>query len=95
MSGATHTPGPWNVREWTCHARTTVFVPDPSHFSNLRVVAECVDEADARLVAAAPDLLAALREIEAVVLRRGYTQRGAAEMADLAAAAIAKAEGRS
>jgi len=64
------TPGRWCARNWNCYAATTVVVDDPSAVGGLRVVAECagygnglsVDrEADARLIAAAPDLLEALR----------------------------------
>lgn len=76
-----HTPGPWVARNWSCHAPTTVMcevegkrggAPWPD------VIAECsgngerfedgVVEANARLIAAAPDLLeamiASLREWE-------------------------------
>lgn len=70
MSG--HTQGPWVAKNWTCHAPTTVMrstIPGEN-----QVIAECSGngtlfpqemlEANARLIAAAPDLLAAL--IEAV-----------------------------
>lgn len=54
-----HTPGPWQAVEWSCHAATTIKAGDI-------VIAECsgagryINEslADARLIAAAPDLLA-------------------------------------
>ena len=61
--GADHTPGPWTVdprtdprteqvdRYWLLYASTDL---------DYDIVAEVYSEADARLIAAAPDLLAAL-----------------------------------
>lgn len=54
------TTGPWRARRWTCHAATSVTVFDPNSVTGARIVAECETEADARLIAAAPDMLAAL-----------------------------------
>jgi hypothetical protein len=59
----THTPGPWQAIEWTCHAPTTVVVDDYTVVTKKRVVAECDNTADARLIAAAPDLLDALQAV--------------------------------
>lgn len=61
MSADQHTPGPWQAIKWTCNAPTTVLVDDFTEFTKKRVVAECSKTADARLIAAAPELLAALR----------------------------------
>ena len=91
MSNSTtenHTQGPWQAVKWTCHAATTIKAGDV-------VVAECsgfgryADEslADARLIAAAPDLLAALQEI---VKNDPYNQSSSGI---IARAAIAKATG--
>lgn len=65
---AQHTPGPWHAQHWACHAPTTVGAinPDTGEFAP---IAECTghgrpsDEclADARLIAAAPELLDALQ----------------------------------
>jgi hypothetical protein len=65
---AQHTPGPWSARHWVCHAATTVVREVDGR---VEVIAECsgfgryADEslADARLIAAAPDLLAALKSL--------------------------------
>jgi len=58
------TPGPWTAEAWNCRAKTTV------RAGNL-VVAECSGhgryapdcEGDARLIAAAPELLTALQKL--------------------------------
>ena len=97
-----HTPGPWM---WDCD----VIKNDPLERVRYRVVArgktvtQCYysssDESaqhDARLIAAAPDLLEALREYRAAIL---FAQDKQALMSaiksadDKARAAIAKAEG--
>lgn len=54
---ATHTPGPWHAQNWTRHAAATVLVDDALAVTGKRVIADCGTEADARLIAAAPDLL--------------------------------------
>jgi hypothetical protein len=56
---------------WTCHAATTVVKDDPSVLTGTRVIAECETEEYARLFAAAPGLLAALRQIDADVEQLG------------------------
>lgn len=98
-----HTPGPWHIERGTsvyvraddahhvgpiCSIRSRLDYPgmDP-------IVAETLD-ANARLIAAAPDLLAALRSL---VMEHGGTlgcQRGD-ERAVAVRAAIAKATGES
>jgi hypothetical protein len=64
VSALQRTPGPWRAESWTqppaCGA-ITVLADDPSHFSGRQVVAECTNEADALLIAAAPELLEALK----------------------------------
>jgi hypothetical protein len=86
MSGK-HTPGPWRA------SRKSVFVNDIHN----RVVAEVVDrkdsrEANAHLLAAAPDLLAALQAARKWLVVNDDSRC----QSDLKAveAAIAKAEGR-
>lgn len=69
---AKHTPGPWVAREWVCRAKTSVgrasdnllgFEQIAECSGNGRQVSPEQEEADARLIAAAPDLLAALRDV--------------------------------
>jgi hypothetical protein len=49
--------------------------------------------ANAKLIAAAPDMLEALKQIEPS-LGRGYAPDGSPTLGDIARAAIAKAEGQ-
>ncbi|WP_090545161.1 hypothetical protein [Paraburkholderia caballeronis] len=56
--------GSWHAEYWSCHAKTTVLTIDPTaNVTGKRVIAECDTEEDARLIAAAPDLLALLIEL--------------------------------
>lgn len=104
-----HTPGPWAHTNLTVHTRGTETMPALAIAQILEAgiqteAASSPEEstANARLIAAAPDLLTASRE-GALTLRRWLwtlsAQRGA--VADLEAviarieSAIAKAEGRS
>lgn len=63
-----HTPGPWEAREWSIHAPTSVGTVVNGQF---QLVAECsgtgardlqteIESANARLIAAAPEMLEAL-----------------------------------
>jgi hypothetical protein len=64
----TPTPGPWEAIEWSCHAATTVVT---EHEGHRILIAECSgggrsaaeSVVDARLIAAAPELLEALEDI--------------------------------
>lgn len=82
-----HTPGPW--RYWRQRRPGS---EDTCTFRNirgeeiLRAVTVTITEADARLIAAAPDMLAALQAVIAVADR-------ATDEFDRARAAIAKATG--
>ncbi len=85
MSETKHTPGPWHYNAGGGAVHTTEAVPT-------EVVASFVDEWNGPLIAAAPDLfaaLAALRNAADPVLGRAYVD--ALKDAD---AAIAKAESR-
>lgn len=73
-----HTPGPWTAdgedSDWEIN------------FNGISI-AEVYDEADARLIAAAPDMLAALEAVEADYIK--------ADLRVIVRAAIAKAKGAS
>lgn len=97
MSEAKHTPGPWNV-EVVKTSIGSCFKVMPIHaclyadnlYEHNRLDLEWqTKEADAALIAAAPDLLAALESIE------NDDGRIPKEIWDLRNAAIAKAKGKS
>jgi hypothetical protein len=101
MSDAKHTPGPWKasadmVQHGCCWdvAITAIAPPDHAMYGREKIViAECNNE-DARLICAAPDLLAALEAL----LR--FAENTESELgivlgsANSARAAIAKARGK-
>ena len=82
-----HTPGPWRVGDAGC----SVFGPKKSDGSLPAVIATKVRPGNATLIAAAPDLLAALEAIERG-LTNGQKERGET-FQSIARAAIAKAKG--
>ena len=86
-----HTPGPWTIHETD---RSTLIIKDYTPHAHVGVIAKITwrmvhpaSVANARLIAAAPDLLEALKEIVAISDRKHNAW-------DRAKAAIAKAEGR-
>ncbi len=94
MSAAKHTPGAWQAREWSCHAKTTVAVDDPSWgVTGVRVVAECETPQDARLIAAAPDLLEALQRCQLELRQLTYKDDQITRALDAAYRALNKATG--
>lgn len=89
-----HTPGPWNFR------RDTGYIHD--HDGDGRIVATATygfrsneeNEANSRLISAAPELLAALKRLFATINHPGIP--GAeGSVIEVARAAIAKAQGHS
>jgi predicted aconitase with swiveling domain len=101
-----HTPGPWHVGK-PDQVSTTGYPVIPIYSKTTgQVMSEkgpCVvwathgtAEADAALIAAAPDMLAALKAIVACIPDHGtWDQLDPFKMAAIARAAIAKAEGKS
>lgn len=99
-----HTPGPWEIERgadeflsYGCHVGPAVLL-----FARHPMGARC--EADARLIAAAPDLLEALKDIEEYGVRRRESHGDTLEkrlmdtvedIKEMARAAIAKATGDS
>ena len=97
LSVGTHTPGPWEWKPSGEEANHFMVVKPKGGFNGDAIIAHLRCEENARLIAAAPDLLHALKET-ALALARARTingdlveQRLAADK--LAAHAIAKAEG--
>ena len=92
-----HTPGPWNMQKREPGDKT-IFVSQPADgYHRLRAEIDCDDcdtetaEANARLIAAAPELLEACKLLIEVFNRSGASDYPTVKKA---AAAIAKAEGR-
>lgn len=89
-----HTPGPWqvfNAGHLGCGV-TRRYCGDIAHCHGYDTNRSRAEElANARLIAAAPDMLAALRDLLAEVQAGGYPGRTALEAAR---AAIAKAAGQ-
>lgn len=89
---AQHTPGPWNIgtkngaRVWSENGETLIADADVSE--SLR---KEIKKANARLIAAAPDLLAALKEADEDFAREGFDKDGPYRAHIIAA--IAKATG--
>ena len=83
-----YTPGPWTVRMST-HPETWLVTAPPSGPAEYRVVAHALPEPDARLIAAAPDLLAALQLVNDCLLTATDADR--IMLQQRARAAIAKA----
>ena len=99
MTQATHTPGPWaaslaewhNGAPWLIGAPVSEYLPAEAE----RHIGNAYKEANARLIAAAPDLLAALEILQAAIDADGVPV-GWGIVADKArnAIAIAKATGK-
>ena len=99
-----HTPGPWrfefykNDSDEYCHRVVGSYIdkngwPDIV-CDNEPYYPHQVSEADARLIAAAPDLLEALKKIASLGMSQFFTQADFAdECQNIARAAIAKATG--
>lgn len=94
MSNEKHTPGPWEITE---HDGKFLLTKDvPVMIGDPIPVGVAYTKADAHLIAAAPDMLAALKEIERQRLGtdQGTLRVRSDRMWEIATAAIAKAEGR-
>lgn len=94
----THTPGPWTASQYLDDGRWGVVTQGNGIVVSLRSRSPSeatLSEADARLIAAAPTLLAALQAIaDAVQSNNFFAVGNAFEDGGFASVAIAKAEGR-
>lgn len=99
----THTPGPWQVSGGRSRIDAYGHTVGPDGFgiacvfySDQTTAEHIASLADARLIAAAPDLLKALNALERQVLQNNIRgDEWMDEALELTRAAIAKAEGRS
>lgn len=99
MSEAKHTPGPWSIQEYSNFSGWSVSAPVrgciaerwyPTSDAVERIYPKDEMAANARLIAAAPEMLEALRRMAARFL---CTHPDDVAIAEQARAAIAKAEG--
>jgi hypothetical protein len=102
MSDAKHTPGPWQLTGWYIRPKCYEGIPTPDSWPAICSVRpwgkdrwpylhEEETRANIQLIAAAPDLLAALKEI---IEHPAAFSDGANRLWSQATAAIAKAEGK-
>lgn len=93
MSG--HTPGPWDVSRvgYETYVRQGIFSDGDTSIAHVYQAFGCL-EANAALIAAAPDLLAAATDVFEVMADTGYYNLFKKQL-DALRAAIAKAEGTS
>jgi hypothetical protein len=101
MSIRLHTPGPWTVDYTDDNLRIyagdllIAEVNGSTEHIEVRSLDQETTEANAWLIATAPDLLAALERITARVETLNlFTERGQAKVVEQARAAISKATGR-
>ena len=94
MTQATHTPGPWLAYPSNEPMQTNVGLPD-SAIGHAIAFGNSQEEADAnaRLIAAAPDLLTALEHLLADAIALGIHQSEYSGVVIEARAAIGKATG--
>jgi hypothetical protein len=99
MSNAKHTPGPWEIGDYdeelqAVRIRAGGFVP----LTPAVALAAGLDKpraySNARLIAAAPELLEALIQVRAAMPDRTFATAEAKLVIDMVNAAIAKAEGK-
>jgi len=94
-----HTPGPWKISKETTPGQFVTEVKIRSNDdSHVAVIGPCAVDANARLIAAAPDLLAALEECRDIIARLAQESPDgipmwASAVHDQARTAIRKAEG--
>ena len=91
-----HTPGPWMVVD-DHPDKACYYIQDKNHLDEIATIYRyernpCDTLADARLIAAAPDLLKALEGIAALLEQLGFVS-DASLTVGAARAAIAKAKG--
>ncbi len=64
-----HTPGPWHVHPSEPDDTAHVFAADPlgsNADGDIVTIADFISDGDARLIAAAPDMLAALKAVDVI-----------------------------
>ena len=90
MSEAKHTPGPWEVQESGSGMLSSTFITDPRGDIIASMMGPYRDNYDARLIAAAPEMLEALELVVSTYEAGGWPSATIV----VAKAAIAKATGK-
>ena len=75
MNDKKHTPGPWVCEKWGDGSNTEGCANVNSDTVEITIVSD-IPEADARLISAAPDLLAALESLHAALNHHGEWDDG-------------------
>lgn len=88
MTNAQHTPGPW-----VYHAKTSTVQPYPGSGTICALSLRGEREANARLIAAAPELLAALEKVDAYLAPEGDEDDAWHDIRVVIQEAIARAKG--
>ena len=93
---AKHTPGPWQISKKSIDAVVTDAGNYVADCGLSIVIPDDEQRANARLIAAAPDMLEALEEIARLPIARTYPDGPCIEQADMdmVLAAIQKAKGK-
>jgi hypothetical protein len=89
MTQSAHTPGPWNHKQRDDHF--VIRTEDLQRIAITQYVGPTAEEANARLIAAAPEMLEALRII--AIEAGSRKENGMSGIASIAYAAIARAQG--
>lgn len=72
MNKPTHTPGPWEVAQRPCNGSNQVWPVATGEGRICTVMDGSRSNANAKLIAAAPDLLAAIQDILAITDRKHF-----------------------
>lgn len=91
MTQTAHTPAPWLAEDYAGAGSADWYVVPHDHKGTIAALTGLGAEANARLIAAAPDLLEALEELRRCLIDQGFPDDG--HMLTTARAAIAKAKG--
>ena len=88
-----HTPGPWILKGLTVYNSNEIEICESNDFVRANADNTSEIEANARLIAAAPDMMDALKDCLAYMLDDQSSDVTGAKALDSINAAIAKAEG--
>jgi hypothetical protein len=93
MKATQHTPAPWSI-EWDHQSNSPEFIRAfvDGEMEDIAIISPDTPLANARLIAAAPELLDSLKDLENILSCKPY-DRDEQKLLVIARAAIAKAKG--